>query len=58
MINELLGKDVTILMNYAGTLDMLKGTIVEIRDPWLKLMMKKDVITYINISQINRVTPQ
>ena len=58
MINELLGKDVTILMNYAGTLDMLKGTIVEIRDPWLKLMMKKDVTTYINISQINRVTPQ
>ena len=41
MIEELLGKDVTILMNYAGTLDMVKGRIVEIREPWLKLTMKK-----------------
>ena len=58
MINELLGKEVTILMSYAGTLDMVKGQIVEIQEPWLKLLQKKNVSTYINTSQIIRVTPQ
>ena len=58
MINELLGKEVTILMSYAGTLDMVRGQIVEIQEPWLKLLQKKNVSTYINTSQIIRVTPQ
>lgn len=66
MINELLGKDVTIALGMStgevafvhGLADDVTGTIVEIQAPWLKLMVEKNKPIYINISHIKRIMPQ
>lgn len=65
VINEMLGKDVTIVMGIAtgsgasvyGLLDDVKGTIVEVQVPWLKLMEKSKPI-YININHVKRIIPR
>lgn len=57
MINELLGKDVTIVTTYIGVVESLKGKIVEIQDPWLKLMRDNKPV-YVQISRIVRIVPQ
>jgi RNase P/RNase MRP subunit p29 len=57
MINELLGKEVSIVTSYVGALYTVKGEIVEIRAPWLKLMEKNKPI-YINLNQIIQVKPK
>lgn len=66
MINELLGKDVTIALGMSagpgstvyGHADNVKGTIVEIQAPWIKLMVEKSKPIYININHIKRIMPQ
>jgi len=57
MINELLGKEVTIVTSYIGVVHSVKGEIVEIQAPWLKLIQKNKPI-YINMSQIIQVRPE
>lgn len=58
MINQLLGKEVAITTTYIGALHTVKGEIVEIQAPWLKLMHKKEKKPiYINLSQIIQVAP-
>jgi len=57
MINELLGKEVTIVTGYIGAVYSLKGKIVEIQAPWLKLLYKNKLV-YVNLSQIVQVSPQ
>jgi len=57
MINELVGKEATIVTSYVGAPHTVQGEIVEIRAPWLKLMSKKKPI-YINLSHIIQVTPK
>jgi RNase P/RNase MRP subunit p29 len=56
MINELLGKEVTIVPTYIGAVYSVKGKIVEIQAPWVKLTNKKGVV-YIHMSQIVQVAP-
>lgn len=66
MLNELLDKDVIIALGMStgsgssvyGLADDVKGTIVEIQTPWLKLMMAKNKPIYINMSHIKKITPQ
>ena len=66
MINELVNKDVIIALGMStgsgssvyGLADDMKGTIVEIRAPWLKLMMVKNKLIYINMNHIKKITPQ
>jgi transcriptional regulator with XRE-family HTH domain len=66
MINELLNKDVIVALGMStgsgssvyGLADDMKGTIVEIRAPWLKLMMAKNKLIYINMNHIKKITPQ
>ncbi len=57
MIDELLGKEVTIVTSYIGALYAVKGEVVEIQAPWLKLMHKNKPI-YINLNQIIQVAPE
>jgi hypothetical protein len=57
MIDELLGKDVTITTTYIGALHSVKGTVVKIQTPWMKLM-HKDKPIYININQIIQISLQ
>jgi transcriptional regulator with XRE-family HTH domain len=66
MISELLNKDVIIALGVStgsgssmyGLADDVKGTIVEIQAPWLKLMMGKNKSIYINMSHIKKITPE
>ena len=65
MISELLGKEVTLVMGISTGLaasasafnDNVKGKIVEIESPWLKLEAKKKTI-YVNTTQIKRIIPE
>jgi hypothetical protein len=57
MINDLLGREVSIVTSYVGAPYTVKGEIVEIRAPWLKLMEKNKPI-YINLNQIIQVKPK
>ena len=57
MINELLGKEVTIVTSHIGALYSVQGEIVEIQAPWLKLIHKNKPI-YVRLSQIVQVAPQ
>jgi len=65
MINELLGKEVTIVMGIStgfaassmAFTDNVKGEVVEIQGSWLKLMEKNKPV-YVNINHIKRITPQ
>jgi transcriptional regulator with XRE-family HTH domain len=62
MLNELVGKDVVIVMGISasklsGFDDSVKGKVVAIADSWLKLAQKKETV-YINISHIKRIVPQ
>ncbi|MBV8635045.1 MAG: helix-turn-helix domain-containing protein [Burkholderiaceae bacterium] len=57
MINELLGQEVVITTTYIGALHSVKGKVLEIQAPWLKLMYK-DKPLYINLNQIIQVRPQ
>ncbi|MES2604002.1 MAG: helix-turn-helix transcriptional regulator [Pseudomonadota bacterium] len=62
MINELLGKDVVIVMGISdsklsGFDDSLKGQITEIDGSWMKLTVKNKPV-YINITMIKRIIPQ
>jgi transcriptional regulator with XRE-family HTH domain len=57
MINELLGKEVSIMTSYVGVVYSVKGEIVEIRAPWLKVISKGKPV-YINLSHVIQVTPK
>jgi len=57
MINELMGKEVTIVSVYMGALHSVKGEIVEIQAPWLKLK-QKDRLVYVNTNLIVRVAEE
>lgn len=57
MINELLGKEVVVVTSYVGAVFSMKGKIVEIKAPWLKLMHEKKPV-YINLNQIIQVAPE
>ena len=57
MISELLGKDVAITTTYTGAIFSVKGKIVEIKAPWLKLMQKNKPV-YINLNEIIQINPQ
>jgi hypothetical protein len=62
MLNELLGKHVLIEMGVisgtfaSGMTDNVKGEIVEINEPWLKVLTKNKKI-YVNTTLIKRITP-
>jgi len=62
MINELLGKEVTLVMGISaskmtGFDDSVKGTIVEIGNEWLKLMEGKKPV-YVHMIHIKRIIPK
>jgi transcriptional regulator with XRE-family HTH domain len=57
MINELLGKEVTVVTTYLGALYSVKGKVVEIQVPWLKLVRKNSPI-YLNLNQIIQMVPE
>ena len=56
MINELLGQEVVVTTTYVGAIHSVKGTIMEIQEPWMKLMYK-DKPLYINLNQIIQMRP-
>jgi len=56
MINELLGEEVVITTSYIGALYSVKGKVVEIQSPWMKLI-HKDKPIYVNMNHIIRVSP-
>lgn len=62
MLNELLGKEVTVVMGMkdsklSGFDDNVKGKVEKIEATWLKLVQKDEPV-YINVSQIKRIIPQ
>jgi hypothetical protein len=56
LINELLGKEVVIVPTFIGALYSVKGKIVDIQAPWLKLTTKKGV-AYLHMGQIVQIAP-
>ena len=56
MIDELLGEEVVITTSYIGALYSVKGKVVEIQAPWMKLI-HKDKPIYVNMNQIIQVSP-
>ena len=57
MINELLGKQVTVVTTYIGAIDSVKGELLEIRPPWIKIVRGGKPV-YIHLNQIVRIAPQ
>ena len=58
MINELVGHEVGITTTYIGALHTVKGEIVEIQAPWVKVRRQKErKLVYINLNQIIQITP-
>ena len=61
MINELLGKDVEIMMRISmGSMtgsDTVKGKVAEIEGSWIKLLVKSKPV-YVNTLHIKRISPQ
>lgn len=61
MLNELLNKDVEISMGISmGTLsgeDTVKGKVVAVEIPWLKIAVKDKVI-FVNAAVVRKITPR
>lgn len=60
MINELLGKDVELMMGISMGMtgnDTVKGKVVELDGTWVKLLVKNKPI-YVNTLHIKRIVPQ
>lgn len=58
MINELLRKEVAVTSVYMGALYSVKGELVEIKAPWLKIMHKKEKkLIYMNMNLIVQIAP-
>lgn len=58
MIDELLGREVTITTSYVGALYSAKGKVVEIQAPWLKLVQKNNQAIYLNLNHIIQIVSE
>jgi hypothetical protein len=64
MLEELMGRKVKIFLSgqgaisgltFMGLAEPIKGQVVEVRDPWLKIQTKKEV-EFINVRKIGRIS--
>ncbi len=54
MLQELQGKKVSIALGSTDFSNVLKGEVIEIKEPWLKLQAKKG-LEYIRIDAIIKI---